>query len=64
MNLRKIPPNPFQPALIPYFLAEEPSIPETLLAACEHSINLNCKFLPGPIIQPQGLPGYQLSSGR
>lgn len=64
MSPRKTCSRPQQPSLIPGFLAEEPSIPETLKAACEHSISMNCKFLPSPIIQPQGLPAYQLSNGR
>lgn len=33
-------------------------------AAWEHSINSNCKFPPGSISKPQGLPGHQLPSDR
>lgn len=33
-------------------------------AACEHSINLKCKFPPGSNAEPQGRPHHQLSSDR
>lgn len=46
------------PALTPGFLAGGALIPEASgsQAAWEHAINSNCKFPPGSIAKPQGLP--------